>query len=925
MGQIRNLVFSLALLMQCGIPSGMAGVHEPAAAPMPGAGISIGSTPPLGNGDQTIVPEEARISDSEARLALARILAGEETTRQEARRIYLRLLEERPDDPEVLAGLSDLAFAAGHIEEGLKQYRRVVAADGTETRRLAFADRLIAGGDFYKAEDLFRQYLTQHPGERAILLKLAEVLMAMQRTEEAEGICRQILLKEPDDADVLLRMTRLKTMEKLYDEAESWARKTLAAAPGREEARLLLGDILSAQRRHEEARKTFTEITSEDLKARSAIGIGRSHVKEGSMGPARKAFAEALVLAPGDVEAGFRMAWPEKAGEERFIAELLRQERSPRRLARWAELYASEGQRRQAIRIYDEILARDPAYFPASVALAELLALEEQFERSIALYEDLAARFPGASKILIGQARVLGWSKRYHASLDLYAKIHLLNSGDPVPLRERARTAIWGKQHSEAMAAYGELLSTPVDRSFLAALEPIAREIPHEPLLASLRTLQARAEKGSLTEGYEDFQRGFAGFIGALPPGIARKIETALIDHLPIWRIQKAVALEMKAKDLIWAGRTTRAVPLYQELIQVEPANEEARFDLAQAFCTLDLIDRRKAAYQGLLEIDPFHAQAARALKRQEILNEPIVSFQGSAWQEEGRGELAQIQRYRTALGIDASLSGSYRLNVRAFDWIERPRQHDRSYHALGPGVGINAILSPNLRSEAGWSFKDYRDKELAQRHTGYGRLWFNVMDAAVLGLGGERADAITNLFGLRQGIQTDTAWISARSGLTRNLEIGGTARWLEYNDGNGGSHHSVTLGYAFTDHPRILKMILSGDYRDTRQQNSYLYQGQDLADILHPYWTPERNKAGEVTLEWRHDLAKEFFCGNEAHYYDIKLSFGTDSESNRSVRLEAEWLYEFHQRWGLAVKGMIHRSREWDAQSLLGEVSLRF
>ncbi len=460
---------------------------------------------PPGNEHQTIVPEESRISDDEARLALARILAGEEASQEEARRLYLELLEGRPDDPEALAGLSDLALAAGHVEEGLKLYRRIIEIDGTETRRLAFADRMLAGGDFYGAERLFREHLAKHPGERAILLKLVEVLMAMQRTEEAEGMCRRFLLDEPADADVLLVMARLKIMEKLYGEAESWVGKALAAAPQRGEARLLLGDILSAQHRYKEARKAFTEAESGGFRVRAVIGIGRSYLQEGEMEAAKRAFADALALAPEEVEARFRASWPEKAAQERFIEDLIREERSPRRLTRWAEFYASEGQRRQAIRIYDEVLARDPAYFPAKISLAELLALEEQFERSIALYEDLAGRFPGASKILIGQARVLGWSKRYRASLDLYGKIHLLNPGDPVPVREMARTAMWGKQHREAMAAYAGLLSTPVDRSLLDALLPAAKGVIHEPLQAAVRTLRGRAEKGSLTEGYERF------------------------------------------------------------------------------------------------------------------------------------------------------------------------------------------------------------------------------------------------------------------------------------------------------------------------------------------------------------------------------------------------------------------------------------
>ncbi len=168
--------------------------------------------------------------------------------------------------------------------------------------------------------------------------------------------------------------------------------------------------------------------------------------------------------------------------------------------------------------------------------------------------------------------------------------------------------------------------------------------------------------------------------------------------------------------------------------------------------------------------------------------------------------------------------------------------------------------------------------------------------------------------------------WISARSDLTRNLEIGGTARWLEYSDGNGGSHHSLNVGLLFHGSPPDPQGDPFRRLPGHAAEERLLVSGwAALVDILHPYWTPERNKAGEVTLEWRHDLAKEFFCGNEMHYYDIKLSFGTDSESNRSVRIDAEWQYEFRERWALTIRGMIHRSRDWDAESLVGGISYRF
>jgi len=115
-----------------------------------------------------------------------------------------------------------------------------------------------------------------------------------------------------------------------------------------------------------------------------------------------------------------------------------------------------------------------------------------------------------------------------------------------------------------------------------------------------------------------------------------------------------------------------------------------------------------------------------------------------------------------------------------------------------------------------------------------------------------------------------------------------------------------------------------NGEYRNTRYQDIYLYSGQgELLDIIHPYWTPRDYLAGSVTLEWNHDLSPQFFCGGERNFYVVKTTFGTDTEDNPAVRLEIEWRYEFLDNWMISLKGLLHRSREWDATG--GRLELRY
>lgn len=97
------------------------------------------------------------------------------------------------------------------------------------------------------------------------------------------------------------------------------------------------------------------------------------------------------------------------------------------------------------------------------------------------------------------------------------------------------------------------------------------------------------------------------------------------------------------------------------------------------------------------------------------------------------------------------------------------------------------------------------------------------------------------------------------------------------------------------------------------------------LTDIVHPYWTPQYLRESVITLEWHHDLSRELFCGAPLHDYDLKLSFGTDSEDNALIRLEGEWNYPVTDHWNLILKGLIQDSREWDATGLWGVLQYQF
>ncbi len=857
----------------------------------------------------TIVPPEGRVSDREARQALARILSYDDATLRESLAEYRALLALAPGDPvietetaqvllrlrmdaeaaallrglyarnpgdsTVAASLADIECSRGHALPCRNLYLDALRTSaGRPDLTLRFADNMNMWGDFVRAGSLYRKHLAVNPGDRDVALRLANTLASSERYEEAEGVCRDLMLTRKDAATLTtLASTRL--LAKDFPAAEGYAREALSAGTDNREASRVLGEALMSEGRYPEARSLYEGSTGRPGEAAAArVNIGRTYLGEKNAAEARRYFEEVLAAEPGNISARFYANWPDTVRSGAFLSSIVDDTAlSAAGLSRWADLYLSHGLFPEAIACLKETLHRDPAFFPASISLAQALGSDKQYEASIRLYRELAAQFPDSSKILTGLARVLAWSRHYDESIALYRKIIALDPTDPVPRKEMARTAMWAKRPELAMETYDAALSASGE-------DPV-------------RPTDRRERTGGEIRARE--------------------------------RIVRSIVLEKEAKKLAYEGHFARSLPVYETLARENPGNEEALFDEAQAACALGLCAREARIYERLLAIDPFHSLVGEAVERLRYRAGPSARFDYSYWNEEGRGDLARITRNRFDVTVDLPVRCQYHFFLKGHRWLDTPDFDHATYGADGMSVGFAGVFSPFVKAEGSWTHKRYDSDTLGDRDTGHGTVWFDLDDRVRLGAGYARTDEIYNYFGIIQGAQADRLFVAFQSDVTRRFEVSGKAEYIGYNDSNSGSFLSLAAGYALTDHPRTFKVAASGEMRNTRHDNEYVYRNGELVDIIHPYWAPRDYLAGSVILEWRHDLSKIFICGAEQHYYDLKASFGTDSENNPYAKIEGEWNWEFLKHWLVGIKGLAHTSPKWDATGAWAWVRYRF
>ncbi len=939
-----------------GLAAGPAG--QGAYPPRPGQPESGGQA----KATASLVPPADRISEGQARLALARLRAqspeglaeaadllglvlAQEPANAEARAelalVLARLgrtgaaraemdraLALRPDDPGLLMASADLEASLGHAVACRAGYQKALTLLPAGEARQAAALRLGAAaslwGDFNLGEASLRQALEGQPGDLDLRLKLAQTLSDAQRYEEAEAIQRELLLERPDLPPALAGLAEIKSREDDHAAALVWCQRLLEHQPDHPQGLRLRAQALFKLQRLDQAGQAFLQAARRlGRPAEVLVGLGRVRLAQGRPSTAQALFAQALQREPGNIAAQF---WQSGAGQgkdnggrEKLLQD---QGRSALELTAWGDLYAGQGLRGPAAACYRAALARDPACFPAALNLAETLASDHQYQPSQALLRELDAQIPDNRKVVITWARVLSWSRDYEQSLRMYQRARELNPADPVPVMEAARVAAWAKLWQRSQETYASLTHPPVDRLLAGELERLARGRPPdeaERLLALAR--QAGGE--GVYQGYERVSA--AEPWPGLNPAVVAELRRGLARLSAAYRLQKTASLESRAKALAWDLRPLASLETYEQLVAFRPGNQEARFDLAQAQCALGLCDREARSYRQLLALDPLHSLAGQALRQRLIRDAPALRAGYSFWKETGRGELSQMERSRADLGLEWPLSCRFNLRLLGHRWLESPRDYGGSAEAFGHTLGLEGQVTPRLRAGASWTHKDYQRADLADRDSGQAEAWYLLAEGLHLGAGFNREDLLANAFALAQGTQREAWWLGIRSDLNRDWSLEGRAAWLDYNDGNRGAHHHLELGRAFSAYPRAFRISLRADYRDTDQPDLYTFQGPILADIRHPYWAPQDNLAGTLILQWRHDLGRQLFCGAPRHYYDLRLNLGTDSENNPAASLEAQWFYEFAERWTAEAKGLVHRSREWDAQGLWLNLAYRF
>lgn len=882
-----------------------------------GACLALALAPAVGlaaTPAESVVPPDARIDDAAARRALALTLvwAGDFAA---ARPLLEGLLRENPDDPELTRALADASGSrpgAAAEPATLLQLRERVAANPADLdARLALADRELALGHALAAQAHYaaaRALQNPRPGD-AFDLRHARARSAWGDFYATEAAFRAALADAPEDAG--LRAELLNLLRAMERESEVAALELRRGAPSKNDSVAAeTPDALTLR-----FREAGPEGTREPGFIRGYTADADRYQTEGEPLPAE-------------------VAIPATAAE----------------LTQLAGLYAGQGDFDLAVRCLRAARLADPEYFPARAALAEFLAIVGRYEEAHREFATLAADFPGNRQILLKQARALGWSRRYEDSIDAYERLRAFNPADPVPLREQARVAGWAKQRARAADLYAIAWEKPVDARLAAGLRPLllgldqdrALDAEGRPAAEALlleewqRLLAPEEPERGLGMDYreadepfdlaERFERDLPALASAVPPATAGALRALRGDVYGEFLIQRAFWLENRAKQLAWDRRWWRSEETYARLLDVMPDNQEALFDLSQVQAAQGLGQRERATLGRLLALDANNRLAGAAHFRRERRSEPLVFGQLDYYRERGRDDLSSIRRLRSGFGASTMIDDRFRVTGTLLRWRESPYTTSEDFRARGFGVAAEGVFTNWLTASAEYIHKDNDGPGIGSVDTGGVQAWVPFKDALRVGAGAEVREEMANEFAYYQGIRSTHRWVGAEAAFSRRAEIAARADFIDYADDNAGTHFWIAPAYTWSEHPRTFKTTVTFEARDTDEENIYHYgAGGDLADITHPYWTPVDYRGVALTLEWRHDLARDFFIGAQEHWYDLRVTFGASNDSNQGMSWAADYAREWRDRWVLRLGAGGTFSEQWDDFRAQARLAFRF
>lgn len=544
---------------------------------------------------------------------------------------YRNALQQDPRFGEARLKLAETYVKLGDVRNGGREYIR--AADLLPQNadvQLKAASYLLLSRQFEDAKVRAQKALELEPKNAAALTVLGNALAGLKDPEEAIEQLEEANKVEPT-AVAFASMGAIQLGAGAIGPAEAAFRKAVEVEPKKAAAHLALANFLMISRRPADAEKSLK--TAFELEPDNPVvnrGLAAYYLAMGQRANAEphvKALAEQDTspsathkLALADLYAGTnriddarKLLEPLAAGKESFASA------SPR----LAAIQYTQGQKPQAHKTIDDVLARDPKNVMALLTKARFLQSERKFQEALAKAQAATAAAPQSVQAHYLTGELLQTLRRPDQAMAAYSEVLKLNP----------RVVPAQVQLSRLNLAKGQ---TGVA---LQLAEGAAKAAPNDPnaQLALVRSLGAQGQRDravslatALSQRYPN-QAGPHVVLGALAASNNRPLARKHYERAYELQKNNIEALAgLSALDLA-EKKGDAARQRIEAIVSAEPTNSAAQLLAARVYVSLNELDRAEQTLRSVIERDPSnlgaYGQLARLYLGQNKLGQAQAEF----------------------------------------------------------------------------------------------------------------------------------------------------------------------------------------------------------------------------------------------------------------------------------------------------------
>ncbi|MCX8266819.1 MAG: tetratricopeptide repeat protein, partial [Planctomycetota bacterium] len=441
----------------------------------------------------------------------------------------------------------------GEYAHALEIYRGLLNDNITDFEiRLSLGKLYCQTGEFQKAKAELQRVPDKSSFNQKAKLELARCLFVERRYQEAAAHCRSLMGRNPRDFEAVVLLARSSIKRGMATEARHMCLQFLEDNPTASYATLAVKTTL--------AEAYLAE--NQGLRAKTLFDEILSDPYGGLIPEARYGLAKA----------DSRLTGAESANAELLEQGMAGMGADFRLLMNLGQLAAADGDYGLAIELFNQIMSWDPGNQAALVSRAEAKAAlrgEGMTQSALTDFDRLLRQAPSNIRARLGVARIQASLKLYDAAVKSYDLVLQHDPTYSVAIREKARAQTWSQNPEAAAATYEQL---------------------------------AESEEFNLVRG------------SGIPT--AADLEGIHLAGAANAEIETIASLEQRSKEMLLNRHYYESIPLLRSLIETEPSNQEARFDLAQALSNTGQTLKAMDEYKEILEINSNHREARMALSR---------------------------------------------------------------------------------------------------------------------------------------------------------------------------------------------------------------------------------------------------------------------------------------------------------------------